>query len=763
MKKRTNRRVALLLPFALLSSFAFAGLPGSASAQTTAPAKVVDFETIAGALNADGSLARVRLLDDLRVYGTGNVTVVDPQPTTGLRNLLGYSGPTAVGGNEVRYSVHNLNGSKQFLTVSTPNKNPPVEMSIAYTLNGQSVSDGADLVGKTGDVGMSFTVKNVTSRLETVSYENSAGDTQTTQMQVPLPLVAQLEVTLPPDVFTRVSAPGADVVTDAFGNKILNWSLVLIPPIGDVTQTVTLQARAESFSLGPVRLAAAPVAPKDRNYLDFAENQFSSGVEQAGSLYSGATQIADNLDSVHDGTLKLLGGIQKLYAGAQKLAAGLNDAIAPAGQLMAGIGKLKGGLQGLVGGLNQVKTGIPAGSAKLATGVSSLDSGLAAIRDCLTGTGKAKCQGHAIAGSTSSAIVPQLELGLSVCLLSTVPGICQGNHPVGYIVQSLKGAIDACLPSTGADSCGSGPSIHDLATAASQYCAGDATCLATTGGIQQIADSVAANADQALDGIVQLLNGLLHGSKSSPGIIGGLEGISQIADGLSAGIGGSPSAAQVESCERNSSTCTVRSGLAAILAGVKSGFEDLLAGLGSDSPGAVQACVADSSKCTLLSGEGAVLNGLGQLQTGLQTGLGQAAAGASTIATCIGAPGNECQGGPSLKGGVSQLEQGVYAINELGVKEVGRQANDTQGTIESQLAVMHAEDKRAQSESLLYGPPRSSQAQTVVGGSSVILTMDALDGRKSESVSRGIYAAIALLLLVGLGLLGMRGTRRPAA
>src|SRR5439155_13960614 len=124
---------------------------------------------------------------------------------------------------------------------STPDRDPPVAMAVTYTLDGQNVSNGSDLVGKTGDIGISFTVKNTTSQVQTVSYKDSTGNTQTSQMQVPLPMVAQLQVTLPPDVFTELSAPGADIVTDAFGNKILNWNVVLVPPIGDVTQTVTLQ------------------------------------------------------------------------------------------------------------------------------------------------------------------------------------------------------------------------------------------------------------------------------------------------------------------------------------------------------------------------------------------------------------------------------------------------------------------------------------------------------------------------------------------
>jgi hypothetical protein len=775
MKKRSNKRVALLIPFALLASFAFAGLPGSASAQSNTANKVVDYETLTGSLNSDGSISRLRLLDDLRVTGTGDVVVVDPNSTTGLRNLMGYSGPEAAGSNQVKYTINNLDGTKQYVTVSDPvGKQPPVAMSIAYTLNGQSVASGSDLVGKTGDIGIAFTVKNTTSKTMNVTYKDTQGNTLTSPQQVPLPLVAQLQVTLPPNIFTQLNAAGADIFTDAFGNKIVNWALVLVPPVGDVTQTVTLLAHADGFALGPVQLAAAPVAPQSRNYLDFAENQFANGIEQSGSLYTGTTQIADNLDTLHTGTLKLVGGIEKLYKGAQKLATGLNSAIAPAGTLMAGIGKLQTGLSGFAGGLNQVKGGVPAGAEQVKSGVAGLDAGLAQVVDCLNGTGapcKDKSGPHAITGPYKAAIVPQLSLGLNACLVSIIGGSCNGNDSVTRIAQQLKTAADACLSGAGPTACnGAAPSILTLANSAlgTAACSGDPGCATAVGTIAALVPQLQTAADQALVGIQDLISGLLNGPHGNDGILAGLSGIDQIATGLATrGIGGAPTAAQIAGCQAQPPTdkCTVRAGLAALLEGVTSGFDQLLAGLGSDSPAAVQACVAhpDKQHCTLLSLSGALTNGLGQLQTGLQSGLGQAATGATTIATCLGAVGNKCQGGPSVKSGMSQIEQGVYAINELGVKEVARQAHDVQGTVGAQLAVMQAEDKRAKEESLLYGPPTSDQAQTVVGGSSVLLTMNALDNGHSETVSRGVYAGIALLLLVGLGMLGLRGMRKPAA
>src|SRR5918912_1845529 len=110
------RRIASFVAIFLVAAFAFAGAPGHVAAAQRTPSKVFDYETIVAGLNPDGSVHRVRLLDDLRVFGRGDVTVVDPSGTNDVRNLLGYSGPDVQGDNLV-YHVNDLDGSKQFLTV----------------------------------------------------------------------------------------------------------------------------------------------------------------------------------------------------------------------------------------------------------------------------------------------------------------------------------------------------------------------------------------------------------------------------------------------------------------------------------------------------------------------------------------------------------------------------------------------------------------------------------------------------------------------
>src|SRR5207249_1715902 len=170
------------------------------------------------------------------------------------------------------------------------------------------------------------------------------------------------------------------------------------------------------------------------------------------------------------------------------------------------------------------------------------------------------------------------------------------------------------------------------------------------------------------------------------------------------------------------------------LAELRSGLEKAVAGVGTNS-----------NVNSLVGGSNAAYVGSQELTAGLRdkaapgsqeltNGLGLAYDGSGQITTGLG----------QAKGGTSQIEQGVYTINELGVKEVARQANDTQSSIGGQLALMKAEDARAHDDALLYGAPSSDQATTVVGGSSVVLTMDALDGRKSETETRGVLAAVAL-------------------
>jgi putative membrane protein len=745
-----RRSLALTLPFLVLASFAFVGTPGSGAQTFSPPNKVVDYQTVAGMLNSDGSVDQVRLLDDLRLYGTGDVTVNSPNSITGVRDLLGYAAPQVVGGKQLRYSVQNLDGSTRFQTMTTPDRSlMPLSMAVKYTLDGRPIA-GSDLVGKTGDVGISFTVKNVSSRRMDVTYRDSTGRKITKPMMVPLPIIGQLQVTLPPAHFTNIESPLANVATDPFGNKIMAYSFVLFPPLGDLAQTVTLKAQATDFALGQVQLAGMPVAPKSRPELDYAEIQLAQGSDQASTLVNGANLIAKNLNKVYAGTSKLLAGLEKLYKGALKLSAGLTASIAPGGQLMGGIDTMRSSLRTLA-------TGVKANGPALSAGVRKLDTGLAQMQSCLTGDGKGQCKGHSIAGLFPAGLVVSLQAGLNACLTSYWPGLCpfgpnQNNDSATRTLGQLKGLIDGCL-SGGATACKGNKSLQVLAGEIrdSGGCQTDTACADAVDALESMLPSIQTDSDQLTDNGLAVLQAVMNG-RAKQSIWVGLEGIKEIADGLSAGIG-STAPPEVAACAKDPAKCSVRAGLAVLL-------QQLVGGFGSDSPAAIKECLADRSKCTLLSGVGAIVNGLGQLQTGLKSGIGEAATGAGTLATCIGAGGPApCQGNPSVESGVSQVNNGVFLINEQGVKVVAASGTKTQLDVAQQYGLLRAEDTRAQEEAFLYGTPTSHNAATVVGGSSYVLMMDALDGRNAQTTFRAGLGVIVLLLAFGLGFVLKRRTR----
>src|SRR5439155_26683674 len=97
-------------------------------------------------------------------------------------------------------------------------------------------------------------------------------------------------------------------------------------------------------------------------------------------------------------------------------------------------------------------------------------------------------------------------------------------------------------------------------------CPGDAACAilsnlkTVAAAVQTAADSLFSAGDAVAFGIVAA------DPPSGQSIFVGLEGIKQIAEGLSGGIG-TNSAAAVAACQKNSANCSVRSALGLLLAG----------------------------------------------------------------------------------------------------------------------------------------------------------------------------------------------------
>ena len=213
------KRVGVWLStFLLFGLFAIAAVPTQGLAGTGEANRVIDYETIFGSLDADGSLKTVKLVDQLRVFGEGDLTINDPAPTEDFRNISGTGNPT-LRSDGIEWSVRDLVGSQEFVTASTPDINPPLEMAVTYYRNGE-VIPGPDAVGKSGTFDVTFDVSNVTEKPTEITYEDANGTPVTVTENVPLPIVAELTLELEKARFSEVQAPGADIVTDPNGN----WS-----------------------------------------------------------------------------------------------------------------------------------------------------------------------------------------------------------------------------------------------------------------------------------------------------------------------------------------------------------------------------------------------------------------------------------------------------------------------------------------------------------------------------------------------------------
>jgi putative membrane protein len=219
MKARVTGRGTRLA--VLLTATALAGLgPGSAFAVAADSSGVttVNTETVQTYLDADGKIDSSRIYEQLTLTGDGSLTVKNPVDANGLRNLNGFGGLNAKDG--VVEQHYDVNGVAQSRSVSTFDTSKlPISVKVDYELDGDKVS-ADDLVGATGDVKVTYTVKNLTTEQMPLTFTDGAGGTTTENGYVPIPIVGTVVFDLPKN-YTDVQSLRAWAVTVTVG---LRWS-----------------------------------------------------------------------------------------------------------------------------------------------------------------------------------------------------------------------------------------------------------------------------------------------------------------------------------------------------------------------------------------------------------------------------------------------------------------------------------------------------------------------------------------------------------
>jgi putative membrane protein len=604
---RATRRLIALGALATIVA-----LPASmpALAQSGTADNITHRQSVRTEMGPDGEVKESRVFTQLTVVGDGEVEVTLPdQSTRGLRNLDGFGRPR-VDGDQVTFVVEASRDGAAERTVADHTGELPIELTVEYELDGEPI-EPRDLVGRSGELTVTFTARNTTAEPMELRYFDGAQNQKTETVDVAVPFVGSVSLELDRR-FVDIEAPLASVAGNGRGDTFVSWSMVLFEPVGSSEQSVSYTAQVTDAIVPDVVAQFLPVDSTSFGSLKSVQDTFGDVAEGLTSLTTGALIVDGNVKLLAAGAGQLLDGLGQLEDGAGQLAAGLNDSAVP-------------GSRQLADGMGQARSG----GRQLADGLLELGSGARQLSD---GLGQARAGSGELAGGLN-----QLADGagqLSGGLRSAAPGARQ-------LADGLAGSA--------------APGARQLADGLAGSAAPGARQVA--GGLEGLYAAMGERSHTAetgtvLGGLSSLLQGLTGDLAQGTGAL------RQLSAGLAAnfqGAGGSAAEAAAGANTIASGAGSIASGAGQIqsgLQGAQTSLGQIEAGFGQLSP-AVQAGLDAIGQGALIAQFEALVTGVGEVKTGLtgaidgldgiqsgaggiQTGAGQLASGLSGQAASLG-------------------------------------------------------------------------------------------------------------------------------
>ena len=656
-------------------------LASPVGAAGTAPSPVVtDRETVQVELSPTGKVDVARLFSQLTVSGDGHYVISDPTSAKAWRNLDGFAKPRFDGGNAVwTIDVHGKTARRSVSEVSSSKL--PVTINAAYTLNGKSMKP-KDLVGKSGTLGVTWTIENVTATPTPISFTDGHGKPVSKTVDLVTPYVGQLSTVLPSS-FRNIEAARADLAGDGHGGTQAIWTMVLFEPIGQTTQVFGYTAKVKNMKLPAATVQVVPVPPQRKPELKFGQDGFAEGAATGAELTDGATQIDSNLIKLRDGAGQLLAGLGQLADGANQLKAGLAGKAAPgAKELAAGTSTASAGALRLADGTND----LAAGANKLSAGLSTANAG---SKKLLDGSQDLAAGAGLVAGGAPALVagLGQISGGLSLLNSATtgLPAAKAGAIALQAGVAALQAGVATAVAGIGTETT-PGTLLNGMAQISGglgQLASPSAGLPAAKGGV----DAVKSGLDAALagGGSIDVLAGGIALAKSHVNTGLGSVNCATLAavctelltamgtlDAVTAGINGT-NGLREKTAAASGGLGLVSAGLGSAITGVgqlqggtslvTAGLNQLKTGLKSNS----------SSSPGITEGLAAVKAGLDQLVTGLTaavSGVGQLAPGAAAAyagsQTLAGGTAAVADGAGQLADGVAQLADGTSQLDAGG-------------------------------------------------------------------------------------------------
>ena len=377
MRKLTRRGLALGLLAGLVA------VPASipALAQDDGQADIAHRQSVLAKFSPTGELDNARIFSQLTVTGDGPVEVrLADQSTRGLRDLGGLGRP-GTDGDDIVFGIDASPEGVHKRTVAQHTADLPVAVEVSYELDGETLENPRDLVGRSGELEVTYTLRNETVELQELEIFNARQEPVTEEVEVGVPIVGT--VSLPLDNrFANIRADGANVVGDGRGNTIVNFSVVLFEPLGSFEQEVSWSAQVTDAMVPDTNIQLAPVDSDSFQSLPDAQSAYADTFAGLQTITDGAVRIDMTMIAILDGAGQLLDGMNQLADGSGDLAEGLVQAADGSRDLADGTGQASAGSQELATGLNQLAAGagdLAGGTGQLRTGAGALSGGLGEI------------------------------------------------------------------------------------------------------------------------------------------------------------------------------------------------------------------------------------------------------------------------------------------------------------------------------------------------------------------------------------------------
>jgi putative membrane protein len=785
--RRSTRRVVAAASTIAVAALA-AGQPSAMAASTAGGdnVDVVNTETVQVYMGADGHIESRRVYEQLVLTGNGKVTIKNPVSTKGLRNLDGFGGFDVKDGEQV--GTFNVDGVTRARSVSDFTGTLPLDIDVAYSLNGKTVKPG-DVVGEDGKLKVDFTVKNITSESRQVTIPDGKGGTVTRTVDVAIPMVGSL-TTVAPSTFTEVKSDQANMAGDGKGGTKLTFTMTLFPPIGAAETTFGYTASIKDGVVPEINVSALPVNPLKSPSFKTAATSYQSGADTGAQLADGALEIDGNLLKLRDGASDLLAGLLKLHAGseelqdglvakaapgARKLADGTGKAVAGSDKVASGAGELSAGLGKADAGGTRLDSGatqLAAGQKALAAGLEKLYAGVDSLPAQVQAQVTADPQYQALTGALSAVLAgigtladqPQANPANNT-LLGGLNGLKYGlRYPAGADcvnapatkcgiidgIDTVKAGIDAQLAGSGA----LGSAL--LAARTSAGCAADPVCAGNLDAIIPGLSALPAKLQQASAAL---------GALSDAGDDRMIPGINLMRSRISTGVSPATCSSNPSGCGAREALLAVQGGIPLLVQAVSNNIRTTLlaaigtGGAGCDTTKTLQ-CGANALSAgtlqlsagitELVSGIGLLSDGGSRLAAGagdLADGLDQIDGGANDLADGLGdaADGSKllADGLGEAVAGAPKLVEGAGRLSKEGTQVIAGKGEETAQNYGTLYAVLAEGAKRADAERMAYGAPKDAMGLTAY---TYVIKAD--DGEGGRNLVR---------TLGGLGLLAAGG------